>query len=95
MNTMDETNRAMLNTMLHRGVVTVIFLKKDGSERVMNCTLSKQHLPAYSPSSSNTACSPSKPHEPNVESLRVYDIDEEDWRSFRYDSVKQMSLILG
>jgi hypothetical protein len=68
-----------LKEALHNGTVEVLFIKKDGTERKMRCTLKPDLLPhkedTLKPVHSN----------PNVQA--VWDLENEGWRSFRYDSV--------
>jgi len=59
--------------------VTVVFTKSDGSERKMNCTRSLSMIPdVYHPKNVKDVDS-------NV--IRVFDVDLEEWRSFKFDSV--------
>jgi hypothetical protein len=67
----------------------IVFIKKDGTEREMRCTLNPSLIPqekqpklTESEESSSTAGSP----------IRVFDLDKQEWRSFRWDSVKQFTL---
>ena len=66
---------------LKLGNVEVLFTKKDGSERKMLCTL--VNIPAE--------------HQPKNEveyaenTVRVFDIEKQGWRSFRLDSVKSVT----
>jgi hypothetical protein len=68
-----------LKSLLQEGVVSVLFKKKDGTERRMTCTLSSQFLPHKEETL--------KPRHSNPDVLAVWDMEKEDWRSFRYDSV--------
>ena len=70
-----------LKEQLHNGVVTVRFIKKDGTERVLRCTLQPDLLPQQT----NLEEAVSKT--PNVNVIAVWDLDNEGWRSFRFDSV--------
>ncbi|NDG30841.1 DUF2693 domain-containing protein, partial [bacterium] len=56
------------------------FKKSNGEERVMNCTLKEDVVVPYQAKTENT-----KKQNPDV--LPVWDIDKNEWRSFRYDSV--------
>lgn len=80
-----EKQKDTLNTKLHEGVVKVLFLKKDGTERTMNCTLNENLIP----SEKNPKGTGKKQNE-NV--VAVFDTDKNDWRSFRYDSVIYFSV---
>lgn len=62
--------------------VTVTFNKKDGTERVMNCTLNPEHLPKVEVKEG--AESKRKKSE---DVLAVYDLDAKGWRSFTIKSV--------
>lgn len=86
----DESGRVWLRGLLKERVVEITFTKKDGSERVMKCTLSENLIP-QAENSSDTA----KNRKTSDEALPVYDLEAEGWRSFRWDSVKQVNFMLG
>ena len=70
--------------ILREREITVIFTKKDGTERKMLCTLSENKIPKEkSPIGSGKA--------QNGDALAVFDLEKEEWRSFRYDSLKSFS----
>jgi len=70
---------------LELGNVTVSFVKKDGSDRIMKCTLNMDNIPVEShPVGGNTTS-------PNV--MNVWDLDKSAWRSFRKDSVTEWKVI--
>lgn len=71
------------------GPVTVTFVKKDGTERVMECTTSPSLIPQDPVVESIT---PKKEKKPNEEVMPVYDLKAGSWRSFRFDSVKSILL---
>ena len=73
------------------GPVTVTFSKKDGTERVMNCTTNSNLIPA-SPIVESTE--PKKEKKVNEDVMPVYDLDARGWRSFRWDSIKQVKFEL-
>lgn len=78
---------------LKNGVVTVVFEKKDGTERTMRATLSDLYVPQVdTPSmlSEYDGNVPKKARQLNDNVQSVWDIDANDWRSFRIDSVKQL-----
>ena len=75
-----ETSRKWLVDHLRHGPVTVKFKKSNGEEREMKCTLKEGIVVPYQPKTENT-----KKH--NDEVLPVWDIDKNEWRSFRYDSI--------
>ena len=77
---------------LKNGVVTVVFEKKDGTERTMRATLSDLYVPQVEPTmlSEYDGNIPKKARQLNDNVQAVWDIDSNDWRSFRIDSVKQL-----
>ena len=77
---------------LKNGVVTVVFEKTDGTERTMRATLSDIYVPQVEPSmlSEYDGNVPKKARQLNDNVQAVWDIDANDWRSFRIDSVKQL-----
>jgi hypothetical protein len=80
--------KKMITNALHGMVVELTFTKKDGTERVMNCTLNEEHLPV------TEAKEETKERKTNDDVLAVYDVDAEGWRSFRWDSLIQIRLVL-
>ena len=73
---------------LKNGVVTVVFEKKDGTERTMRATLSDNYVPQVLAEYDGQEAKPAKQLNDNVQA--VWDIDAEGWRSFRLDSVKSL-----
>ena len=60
-----------LRTLLHEGVVGITFIKKDGSERLMQCTLAESKIPSeFAPKGSEKAKSD--------EVLPVFDVEMTD-----------------
>jgi hypothetical protein len=68
--------------------VTITFTKKDETERVMVCTLKEEKIPSEK-SPKNTGKSQSD------DAIAVFDLEKQDWRSFRFDSVKKIEFSLG
>lgn len=69
-----------LSEMLRTHKLEVSFVKKDGTGRVMNCTLQEKYLPPLM-SDAETAT------KDNENVLAVWDIDSNGWRSFRLNSI--------
>lgn len=86
----DEVGREWLRGLLKEQAIEVTFIKKDGTQRLMKCTLSKKIVPQAENSSNST-----KTHKHSAEAQPVYDIEAKGWRSFRWDSVKQINFSLG
>jgi hypothetical protein len=79
-----KKSRKWLTNLLNEYVIEVTFTKKDGTERVMNCTLLEDYLPETT--DAGRAAS--------LDALSVYDVDKDDWRSFRWDSIKAVKVIV-
>ena len=86
----DENGREWLRELLHERVVGVTFTKKDGTERVMQATLSENIIPKAT-NTEKTATTRKK----SDEALAVWDVEAEGWRSFRWDSIKSVSFSIG
>jgi WYL_2, Sm-like SH3 beta-barrel fold len=69
---------------LKSGIATVTFTKVDGSVRVMRCTLNENLLPEKYRNNETSTAGASK-------TLRVYDVELNEWRSFRVESVTGVS----
>ena len=85
-----ESERDWLRVLLKERVVGVTFTKKDGSERVMKCTLDENLIPQAEKSLDST-----KNRKKSAEAQPVFDIETQAWRSFRWDSIKQINFSLG
>lgn len=82
MNSEPDWRNSYLNELLHKAIVNVIFVKKDGTERKMKCTLHSKYLPQQTDIEEQV-----QKKTPNPDVLAVWDLEAEGWRSFRYDSV--------
>lgn len=84
--------KATLVNLLREGLVTVTFQKEStGSYRDMICTLAQRFLPDIS----EVAMKKASNRKPNPDVCVVYDMEREDWRSFRFDTVIQFKTIDG
>ncbi len=88
--------RDWLISHLKLGPMKIKFLKVDGTERTMNCTLSKEILGKILPAKDKIAEGTKGKREriKNDEILSVFDLDKNDWRSFRLDSITVVSFEL-
>lgn len=82
-NSQNISSKEQLKNLLRENVLSVVFIKKDGSERVMECTLKPDLLPTQD---ENTE-SKDKVRTENPDVIQVYDLENTGWRSFRVDSV--------
>lgn len=72
--------------LLNTGVHTVTFTKVDGTERTMPCTLDPALLPQV-----NIVEDRRVPRKLNMDTLRVFVTDVNEWRSFRIENVKSIT----
>jgi predicted transcriptional regulator len=83
-----KEGREWLRGLLRSEKVTITFTKKDGTERTMVCTLKEDKIPSeHAPKNTGKAQS--------EESCAVFDLENDGWRSFRWDSVKKIEFSLG
>ena len=80
-----------LKDMLKIGPVSVTFTKKDGTVRVMNCTLDPNLLP---PVVVTEDAEPKKKKVVNENTMAVYDLEAKGWRSFTVKSVTNISFTI-
>lgn len=84
----DKTKQAFrdwLKSHLVYGPVTVVFEKKDGTLREMLCTLKQDLVQSYEKKTERTKTT-------NEEVCPVFDVEKQEWRSFRYDAVTEVRL---
>jgi len=79
-------NKSELSEMLRNRRLEVSFIKKDGSLRVMNCTLLEKYLPTNDKETTKKE---------NDSVLSVWDIDNSGWRSFRLDSITEVRIVIN
>ena len=90
-----------LKSHLAHGPTTIVFTKKDGSERVMECTTSPTLVPFVEEKVHITNTdnpidfpAPKKEKTANEDVMPVYDLESKAWKSFRWDSIKEVRFIL-
>lgn len=85
----EKETRDWLRKLLHQGKMEITFMKADGSDRVMICTLQEDKIPeAHTPKNSSSRAK-------SDETQTVFDLEKQEWRSFRWDSIKQLNFKLG
>jgi uncharacterized protein with gpF-like domain len=80
--------REWLNEHLKHGPIYVTFLKKDGTTREMHCTLSESRVKSYEKKTDRTKAV-------NEDVCAVFDLDKQEWRSFRYDAITRVRFELA
>lgn len=95
----DDVNKAIIRdwvrSLLQKDTVTVTFVKADGTEREMKCTLQPEKLPVPTGPVDGIVKESKTRKAPDEHSLRVFDIDKSEWRSFRFDRLKKVSAELN
>jgi hypothetical protein len=79
-----------LKEVLHDDItknLCIVFTKKDGTEREMFCTLSENKIPQDKQPKTETGTTARSFSD---DALRVFDTEKLEWRSFRWDSLKEV-----
>lgn len=98
-----EQIRIWVKQLLTNSEVTVTFTKADGTDREMLCTLDHSRIPVSVAKPVSTTApvdgivrESKKPRkEPDPHSIRVYDLDKQEWRSFRFERLKKVTATLN
>lgn len=72
-----------ISSALHSGIVKVEFEKVDGTMRTMYATLQTKYLPEQVDVEEAI-----EKRNKSIETIAVWDVEKEAWRSFRWDRVK-------
>jgi len=80
--------REWLIGILKNETAQLTFKKKDGTMRVMKCSLREDHMPVYEKKTERVRAT-------NDDTLSVVDLEKNEWRSFRYDSIRRIEFSLG
>lgn len=83
---LNEYSKQMVSTMLSEGPVVVTFTKKDGTERIMPCTVNQAIVSAKGGGDAAGMLDAAN-------HAVVYDLEINEWRSFRWDSVKTITKV--
>jgi hypothetical protein len=76
-----------LKTVMREQEIKITFTKKDGTERVMRCTLDPNKLPVHETNTDNPIDFPETKRKVSTETMAVFDLDVQGWRSFTKKSV--------
>jgi len=93
-----EQIREWVRGLLQNGEITVTFTKADGTDREMLCTLDHSRIPvtvAKPQSVDGIVRESRKPRkEPDLHSIRVFDLEKQEWRSFRFERLRKVTATL-
>lgn len=80
--------REWVEGILKQETATLTFQKKDGTMRVMKASLRESDFPAYEKKTDAV-------RKQNDEVLSVVDLELNEWRSFRFDSIRKIEFTIG
>lgn len=83
-------NKYELKETLQNGIVTVTFVKTDGTERTMKCTLIPEYIPTRQPVEGQQLLTEKVQRTESDSVISVWDLENNGWRSFRIDSIKSL-----
>jgi hypothetical protein len=83
-----ELYRDWLKGVLKMHTVDLTFRKKDDTIREMKCTLIESMLPVIEKKTDRV-------RKENKDVLSIFDLEKNEWRSCRYDSIEAVSFNLG
>jgi hypothetical protein len=81
----DYSNREYLKQLLSHSTMRIVFTKRDGTERTLLCTRNMGMVPVEN--------HPKGVKREAPDSLPVWSILDEGWRSFRFDTVKDVEAV--
>jgi len=89
MNAKDQKKfREWLKGILQNETAKLTFTKKDGTIRKMRASLRESDFPSFEKKTDTV-------RKVNEEVLSVVDLDKNEWRSFRFDSIKKIEFNFG
>ena len=83
----DQEEKDQFKDILRNYVVDVTFTKKDGTERKMDCTLKEENIVQYEKKTERVKTL-------NEETCPVFDLEKNEWRSFRYDAITKVEFTI-
>jgi hypothetical protein len=98
-----EQIREWVRGLLQNSEVTVTFTKADGTDRDMLCTLDHSRIPVSvakpvsitAPVDGIVRESRKSRKEPDPHSIRVFDLEKQEWRSFRFERLRKVTATLN
>jgi hypothetical protein len=78
--------REWLLGLLSNQEITVVFFKKDGTERTMRCTRSTRLIPAITESQTEVK------RKESTTTIAVYDLEAAGWRSFTVKNIIKVTV---
>jgi hypothetical protein len=78
--------RNEISDLARSNIISVTFTKKNGETRTMKCSLKDEYIVGQKEKESTSV------RKTNDDVLPVWDLDINEWRSFRIDSVKGVEI---
>jgi DNA-binding MarR family transcriptional regulator len=87
----DQNAKTQLKDLLKEGLVTVTFIKKNGENRIMTCTLNQDIIPqTHLPKLEQENVQPKARNDNNIS---VWDVNVGGWRSFIWQNVTAVTAV--
>ena len=89
--------RDWVRSLLQQQPITISFVKADGALREMQCTLNYDLIPADKHPNDAAASIDGLVRESRLRrqadehTMRVFDLEKQEWRSFRFDRLKKIA----
>jgi len=85
--------RDWIRSLLHQQAITVTFVKSDGTVRDMLCTLNPYKIPQDKIPKNDVPVEHllTEPKRSTEHTLRVFDLEKGEWRSFRFERVQKIT----
>jgi hypothetical protein len=83
--------RDWVRNLLHSTEAVVTFVKSDGTVRDMRCTLNWNSIPPDQQPKTVDLTESRQRKQLSEDSLRVFDLDINEWRSFRFDRLQRIT----
>ena len=88
-----EEGREWIRGLLHDQHIKdlrITFTKKDGTERTMRPTLIESRIPMDKQPKTSVGVEEATASQTSGSAIRVFDTEVQEWRSFRWDSIKEV-----
>ena len=91
---MDELSKEDIEQELAGGIVYVVFRKLNGKERILRGTTNRGLIPTRLHGRSNEVGQGRRAKKIGKDQIVVFDVDIQNWRSFRFSSILQLRVRL-
>ena len=87
-------DRSKIVKLLEEGVIQATFTKKNGEQRIMDCTLNMDLIPevAHPKSKQGVSYVDDEGVQRTIQSIACYDVKAEGWRSFLVPNITSLNI---